>query len=189
MTRQPQPDPPAPFAALRSVARHSLLVVAGAPADTVYLVHSGQARAFLLHASGRETTTALLGPGHVAGIAPFVGRRTYHSFVQAITPLEVWALPSGPLLDELARNSDLLLTMLPSLSRRLALTQQLLRDITLLPVAERLVAAVDDLTQSLGGQRPALTRQALAAMIGARPETVSRVHALPRARPAPRRAA
>jgi CRP-like cAMP-binding protein len=166
--------PPVPYAGRRRLPRGALLVMAGDEAHTVYLVRSGQLRVFRLAASGRAATVALLGPGQVAGIAPLLGRSTYHAFVEALTPAEVWTVPTDRLVAALDEDAALLEHVLIALARRLDLALGLLHDVALRPVADRVAAVETRLRPVLGGEPACLTRQDLGALVGARRETVSR---------------
>jgi CRP-like cAMP-binding protein len=167
--------PPAPFAISRRFEPGALVVAAGTPAGTVYLIRSGQVRVFMLREDGRETTTALLGPGQLFGIAPLLGRRTYHAFAETATPVEVWALPADRLIEHLPSDPALLELVLGALAQRLTLAQALLRNVTLLPVAQRIPDTLARLGGCLGGETTRLTHETLAGLVGARRETVSRV--------------
>lgn len=172
---------PAPFAVPRRFGRGTCMVEAGNPALTVYLLRSGHARTFLLAETGRETTTAVLGPGQLVGISPLLGHPVYHAFAEALTAVETWALPADRLLEWLPRDPALLDLVVRALGRQLALAEALLRNVALLPVAERIPDALARLEVCLGGEQPRLTRENLAALVGARRETVSRAVAVTRA--------
>jgi CRP-like cAMP-binding protein len=165
---------PPGLAVRRHIARGALLVRAGAPAEAVYVIRSGQARVFLIHECGRETTTAVLGPGQIAGIAPLLGSPVYHAFVETLTPVEVCALPVSRLRDQLSSNVPLLQFILAALGKRLVLAEGLVRDVALLPVAERLPDVLARLQDFLGGEPAQLTHELLGGLVGARRETVSR---------------
>ena len=167
--------PPIPDARLRRFSRGALIVEADRTAQTVYLVRQGQVRVYRLAETGHETTTAVLGPGQVFGIAPLLGQPVYHAFAEALTAAEVWALPADRLLEQLPDNLTLLQLIVESLGRRLTLAQALLGDVALLPVAQRIPDMLKRLEICLGGQRPGLTQDILAGLIGARRETVSRM--------------
>ena len=162
---------------LRRFRRGDFLVEAGCPAEVMYLVRSGQIRVFLLEEDGRETTTALLGPGQPVGLAPLLGRAVHHAFAQALTGVDAWAMPAGPLRERLGADPALLGLVVGSFAQRLGVTLGLLRDVALLPVAERALDIEARLAACLGGRPPALSRTTLAALIQARPETLARTQA------------
>ena len=186
--RPPRPDttslstatPPAPFAIRRRFPRGSLIVEADSLARTVYLIRSGQVRVFMLREDGQETTTAVLGAGQLCGIGPLLGRSTYHAFAQALSEVEVWALLSDELRTYLLENPPLAKAVLGALARRLALAQGLLRDVALLPVAQRIPDALERVDGLLEGEPVQLTHEALAGLVGTRRETVSRAFAAAR---------
>jgi CRP/FNR family transcriptional regulator len=166
--------PPIPNAGRRRLQRGALLVMAGDDAHTVYFVRCGQLRVFRLAESGRAATTAVVGPGQIAGIAPLLGRSTYHAFVEALTPAEVWTVPSDRLFAALGDDPTLLGRVMVALARRLDLAVGLLYDVALRPVAARVAAVETRLRPLLGGEPARLTRQDLGALVGARRETVCR---------------
>ena len=165
---------PVPFAGRRRLARGGLLLMAGAEARTVYFVRRGQLRVFRVAESGRGATTAVLGPGQVAGIAPLLGCGVYHAFVEALTPAEVWTVPTDRLLAALRDDPALLERVMVALARRLDLTVGLLYDVALRRVADRLGAVEARLRPVLGGETARLNRRDLGALVGARRETVCR---------------
>lgn len=162
------------FAVLRRYPRGAWLAAAGDRADRVFLLCQGQVRVFLLSESGHETTTAILGPRQLVGISALLGRPTYRAFAEALTSVEAWSISAEHLVVQLSGDRRLVELILESLTQRLTLTQGLLRDIALLPVPERLANAVRRLEVALDGDLPRLRRGDLAALVGARPETVSR---------------
>lgn len=178
-TARPEPrsdaeSTPAPWSVHRTYQRGAMLTCIGDPASVVYLVQAGHIRVFRCGEAGRETTTAILGRGQLVGIEGLVGREVYGSFAQAITPAEVWAMPVERLLPSLGDDPTLLRLFVSSLSHRYGLTQVLLRDVALNRVAERIPAVLARLEPCLGGEKPRLTRELLAGLVGARPETISR---------------
>jgi CRP-like cAMP-binding protein len=157
-------------------------MAAGTRADTVYLLRTGQARVFLAGKAGHETTTAVLGPGQLVGISALLGYPEHHASAEALTPVEAWALPAGGLLEHLPRDPALLELIVGALSLQLGLVEALVRNVSLLPVAERIPDALALLQVCLNGERPRLSHETLAELVGARRETVSRAVAHARAR-------
>jgi CRP-like cAMP-binding protein len=172
--------PPTPHrlpSALRAATHRfrcgDLLTAATAPAHCAYLIQSGHVRVFRVRGGGRETTTALLGPGYVVGIGALVGLPAYQCFAQAQTAVDAWVLYPGRLWCLLARQPELACDVVALLSRRLAWSEAVLRDVVLLPVPER-VRNLRRRLESCGGPPPRLTREALAEVVAARRETISR---------------
>jgi CRP-like cAMP-binding protein len=170
----------------RDFGRGAYLVEAGCLSEAIYLVRNGYVRIFLLAEDGRETTTAILGPGQLVGVTPLLGEDVHHEFAQALTRVEVWALSMRRSRDSLAEDQILRGLVLGSLAQRFAVAVALLRDVALLPVAERVHDIETRLTASLRGSPLALKRTTLAGLVQARPETLARAH--PIARPLARTA-
>jgi CRP-like cAMP-binding protein len=164
---------PAPFGARRRFARGAALARADESAHTVFLLLRGQVRIYLLTEDGRETTVAVVGPGQIVGISALLGRPTYHAFAEALVATEAWSFPADQLLRHLPGDRVLLGLMVGALARRLAQEVSLVGDVALLPVGQRVADLQARLTTELGHQ-PVLNKRALAELIGARPETLSR---------------
>ena len=168
------------FGVRRGFVRGAFLVEADRPAETIYLLARGQVRVFRLDEEGQETVTAILGSGHLVGIAPLLGNRRHTSFAQAMTAVEGWAFPADALLARLTEDRQLLGLIAGSLAQRFALAAGLYRDVHLLPVLERVVDIEARLATCLRGDRVTLTQAALAQIVHARPETLARKRGRPR---------
>lgn len=166
--------PPAPFAVLRRYRRGDLVVQAHADAWAVYWLRSGQVRVFSLTPDAQEITIALLGPGQLAGIAPLLGRPVYHASVEALTEVELWVMPADRVLERVTQDAEFRDLVATALARRLALAQTLLRDVSLLPVPERIQDVLSQVRACVAEGLPQLTHELLASLVGARRETVTR---------------
>jgi CRP-like cAMP-binding protein len=150
-----------------------MLLRAGELADAAYLLRRGQVRVYLLDHGGRETTTAVLGPGQFIGISALLGRPTHEEFAETLDDSEVWVLPVDRLLRQLVNDRPLLGLVTGALAQRLSQEVALLQNVALLSVRERARDIEATLTRQLG-ERPRLNQRALAELVGARPETLSR---------------
>src|SRR5919202_3186902 len=165
------------FAVPRAFPRGAFIIEADRPADTIFLLRRGQIRVFRLDEDGREAVTAILGSGHLVGLAPLLGNARHEDFAQAMTRVEAWALPAEQVLARLSRDRALLGLVAGALAQRFALAAGLFRDVHLLPVLERLADIELRLATCLRGEPVALTQAGLAQLIHARPETLARKHA------------
>src|SRR5262249_18415505 len=153
--------------------RGTLIFEADTQADVVFLIREGYVRVFRLDEAGHEATTALLGPGHFAGVAPLVKQPRHLAFCQALTRVSLRVLPASWLVEHLSTDADLLDSVLDAVGRRLLLEEELLREMTL-PVTERIPRVLALLQTFLGGTLPALTHEQLGSLVGAQRETVTR---------------
>ncbi len=165
---------PAPEAVARHFDRGDLLVRAGEMARTVYLLRRGQVRVFRLREDGHETVTAVLGRSHIVGIAAVAGNSRQSAFVDALSPVDAWAIPARALLEQLPRGGILPGVVIGSLAQRLALGEALVRGVVL-PVGERVRDVERRLLASPGVAGARLRQTTLAGLAGATPETVSRL--------------
>ena len=154
---------------------------AGQAATRLMVVASGVVKTTRLSIDGRETVTDVLGPGDFLGALPTLGQDTY--------PDSAWALSPACLLTLGADDFDAALTKFPSVARaaleavatRLAHTQAALHS-SGAGVEARLASKLLTLADKLGEEwhdglllQVPLSRDDLAAMTGARTETVSRI--------------
>jgi CRP/FNR family transcriptional regulator len=170
-------DRPVQHAVRRHFADGSIILLEGDAARTVYFVGRGAVRVFRTAPTGRETTTAVLGPDQLFGIAPIFGQSAYHASAQALGETEVWAWTTHQLWAVFDEDPDVVELVAEALSRRLAFSTALLRDVALLPVRGRVANTVAHFGAFFGRPCPSLTREQMAGLIGARRETVSRAAA------------
>lgn len=160
----------------RTFQRNAFLFYADSTADTGYLIRSGHVRCFLLDADGRETTTALLGPGQFLGTATLLNLQTHHEFCEALTPVEAWTLPADELRSTCAGSPLIQGWLLGSIGRHLELALALRRGIALLSAADR-AADLQLRLHALSGVDPGAVRQtSLAKLLQIRPETLARAN-------------
>jgi len=162
-------------APLRRFARGALLTTAGGPAEALYVLRRGHVRVYRLTEAAAEATTAVLGPGQLVGLSALLGQPEYHTFAEALTPVEAWVLPAARLADHLAQHPALAEFLVDALVRRLSFEMSLLQAVTFQPVASRVSTVLGRLGMVNGGDRPPrLTKEVLAELVAARRETVSR---------------
>ena len=106
-------------APLRRFARGALLTTAGGPAEALYVLRRGHVRVYRLTEAAAEATTAVLGPGQLVGLSALLGQPEYHTFAEALTPVEAWVLPAARLADHLAQHPALAEFLVDALVRHL----------------------------------------------------------------------
>lgn len=159
------------------------LHIQGEPAEHLYLMAAGRAKAYRTAPTGQEVVVELLGPGDLFGGLRTLGRPVHDESVQALTT--VCALRIGD--DEFRR----LLVDHPEVGLRVledatALLAQARADVTrqsTATVTERLAAVLLRLAGKFGEPAPdggtliglPLSRADLAGLTGSTPESVSRV--------------
>jgi CRP/FNR family transcriptional regulator len=145
-----------------------------------YLVISGRVKIYKSSAEGKEQTLYIFGPGEPFCLRTAFGDEAFPANAQALEDSTVLAIPSTE-MEKLAKNQPaLLFNMVTVLSRRLKESMQLVESLALKEIPERLAAFILH-TLELSGRGEArdltldITQRELAKILGATPETLSRV--------------
>lgn len=155
---------------------------AGASATRMYVVATGAVKAVRPALDGRETILDLCAPGDFLGAVPALGEDVYSD--------TAWAVSASCLLGLEAHDFDAIMERFPAVaratlrgvSRRLSQAQQAVHLLAGEPLEQRLAAMLLLIADKMG--RPwgggilldvPLTREDLASMTGAAPESVSRL--------------
>ena len=150
----------------------------GDPGAGFFVVSSGRVKVFKLAPDGKEQILHVWGPGEVFGeVAVFEGG-SYPAHAEAIEPSRTLFFPRRDLLEAIGRQPELALRMLALLSRRLRRFAAQVEDLTLREVPARLAAYLLLRDEEQGGRGVVeldLAKGQLANLLGATPETFSRV--------------
>ncbi|EIJ42932.1 cAMP-binding protein [Beggiatoa alba B18LD] len=159
---------------LQHYAAHTLLFTAGEPATHCYLLIHGLVRLYRLTPDGKEKVIELIRAGDTFAEAVVFLKKPYPVYAQALETIDVLAIPSQILLQEIQSKPALSLKLLANLSRRL---HQFLNDIHAL--------SLENAQQRVAGFLLAMPEQELATLsipkatiasrLGLTPETFSRV--------------
>lgn len=155
--------------------------LAGFEADRLFVVATGVVKTTRMSSDGRETVVDVLGPGDFLGALPALGLETYADSAWALSPGCLLTLGVKDFQDILEEFPSVARAALEAVSQRLASTQRALHR-SGATVEQRVASILLDLAGKLGEEwrdgilvHAPLSRDDLAALTGARPETVSRV--------------
>ncbi len=166
----------------RAVQPGELVFRWGEPAESLFVIATGQVK-LMEHASdGRLVVLDLFGPGEFFGSAPALGDDAYTYDAQAVTAGCVLAL-SAETFERILHDVPLVaLNALALTSQRLRDAQQTVHALSTLAVEAQVAATLLRLAAKFGEVGPAgtrleaaLTQVDLAAMSGTTPESVNRV--------------
>ncbi len=169
-----------PFAAPQDFRRHHFIYTPSQPAQTLYLVQSGQVSLQMLSANGRVLTLWLVEPGQLFGHSVLAGSATYDTFAETARSARVLAVSRERVLQALSEQPALVLALIEELGQHRLTVSRRLNEVAFKSVPARLASllldmadmSVDDEQQS---RLPHRTHQQLAEMVNAYRETVTKI--------------
>jgi len=159
------------------------LFSAGEPAEHVYLLAAGQAKAFRTTATGQRTSLDFFGPGDVLGGLTWAGGSGYTETALALVTTCALQIDAGAFREVMLAYPSVALGVLDVVSGRLARARSAEQDQASATVTERVASGLLRLADIFGVPGDAsgttliqlpLTRADLAAMAGTSAESVSR---------------
>lgn len=175
---QEQYDHLAMIATDQEFAKGSSIFAEGDPGEGFYVVMSGRVKIYKLSSDGKEQILHIFGPGEpFAEAAVFIGS-PYPAHAMALSGSRVLFLPRRAFIELINQQPELALNMLAALSLRLKKFAQLIEELSLKEVPDRLAAHLLDLSKQQQGQdqvRLPVSKTQLAGLLGTIPETLSRI--------------
>lgn len=170
------------IAVAKKYARGDMIYMEGDQGDRLYVVHRGLVKVFRLSPNGKEQVIRVLGPGEFMGELALFSPATLTDNAVALEEASL-CLIEGTLIKDLMQKHPLIaFKVIEELSKRLESAENLIRDINLHPVEQRLAEAllrmVQEQEKGAGGGDSAIvlpmTKGALASQLGMTQETLSR---------------
>ncbi|MBI2767188.1 MAG: Crp/Fnr family transcriptional regulator [Chloroflexi bacterium] len=166
---------------VRAYGPRALVLAEGDPCHGFFVLRSGRARIFRTGFDGREQILRLLGPGDSFGEVPVFDGGPNPATVEAIDPSEALFIPAATFIDVMERYPAVARALLRHLARRLRAFTDLVEQISLQTVQNRvarylyLSAREEGVPTAEGIVVPrTITQQDLAALVGSVREVVSR---------------
>jgi CRP/FNR family cyclic AMP-dependent transcriptional regulator len=162
----------------RSVTRGTIIMAAGDPTDSLYIILSGRLKVMMSDADGKEVILTILGPGEFFGEMGLIDDAPRSASVIAIEPCELLAITRRDFKKCLAENFEMSMAVMRGLVRRLREADRKIGSLALLDVYGRVARLLLDMSETVDGQKMVtkrLPKQDIAKMIGASREMVSRV--------------
>ena len=162
----------------RSVSRGTIIMAAGDPTDSLYIVLSGRLKVMMSDAEGKEVILTIIGPGEFFGEMGLIDDAPRSASVVAIEPCELLAINRRDFKKCLAENFEMAMAVMRGLVRRLREADRKIGSLALLDVYGRVARLLLDMAETVDGQKMVtkrLPKQDIAKMIGASREMVSRV--------------
>lgn len=166
----------------RQVAAEQAIYFEGDPGEYLYLVATGKIKLTRHTASGREVLLDILHGGEYFGTLTTISGRGYTETAIAQTDGCILQISTQNFEKILSRYPDVTLKVLKTVGQRLEESQEIIKQLSVYTVEQRIAAALLRLTKKLGEQKQKgvliqlpFSRHDLAAMTGTTVETVSRV--------------
>ena len=162
----------------RSVPRASVIMAAGDPVDSLYLVVSGRLKVMMGDADGGEVILGLIGAGEFFGEMGLIDDSPRSASVITLEPCELLSVTKRDFKRCLAENFEMSMTVMRSLVHRLREADRKIGSLALLDVYGRVARLLLDMSEVVDGQKTVtrrLPKQDIAKMVGASREMVSRV--------------
>ena len=160
----------------RDYRKGEIVAASGHPLDHLIVVAHGRLNLVYSTASGREQTVRSLGPGEFLGEMALFYDAVLEGDVIAAEDSAVCVLPRKA-VKEVLNHPAALLRLVEEMARRLSQAEQLIADIGLKEVGQRLAAELVRLAQASPGNLSItvpMPWSQLAARLGTTPETLSR---------------
>lgn len=167
-----------PYGTRQLFKKHSGIYATDQPAQTLFLLHSGQVSLQLLSPQGRALTLQVVEPGQLFGHMALVAAANYDSAAEATRTSEVTALTQGDMRRLMLAQPALALDLLKELGQYRQSVSQRLEEVAFKSVPARLASLLLHMADSgtpSSTRLPRRTHQQLAEMINAYRETVTKV--------------
>jgi len=119
-----------------------VIYLEGEPADFVYILESGWVKATRMTHEGREQGLHFLRPVEMFGDNAVFTKTSYPATTTALEATDVWVIPSEEILSLVKRFPDLALAIISILSERIVKYIELVEDLSLRSVDERLASTL-----------------------------------------------
>jgi CRP/FNR family cyclic AMP-dependent transcriptional regulator len=162
----------------KSLPRGAMVMAAGDPTDSLYIVISGRLKVMMSDADGKEVILSILGPGEFFGEMGLIDDAPRSASVVCIEPCELLSISKRDFSKCLADSFDMAMAVMRGLVHRLREADRKIGSLALLDVYGRVARLLLDMADNVDGQKVVtkrLPKQDIAKMIGASREMVSRV--------------
>ena len=163
----------------RSLLKNRVVLQAGDPTDSLYIVISGRTKVQMADDEGKEVILAVLGPGDFFGEMGLIDDEPRAASVLTIEPCEFVVITKDDFNVLLKNNFEIAMVIMRGLVKRLREADRKIESLALLDVYGRVARVLLEFSETTpGGEKIVkgkLPRQDIAKMIGASREMVSRV--------------
>jgi CRP-like cAMP-binding protein len=157
-----------------SLQRNDVVFAQDAPAEELFIVRSGRIAIAQRSPDGRQTMVALMEREDLFGDMPLFDGRPRSAEARALEPSQLVGVPYGPIREVLARQPELLWSVVSMLAGRLRATNAALADSVFLDVPGRTAKRLLELAGPADEFVLPVTQEELAGLVGASRERVNK---------------
>jgi CRP-like cAMP-binding protein len=144
-------------------------------AHKMYVLMSGRVNMICTNNEGRRLVIATLEPGAIFGDGALDSPNDPNTFVEAVEPVSIWAIPSSEARNLTIQYPILGWGLLQTYGERLLQVENSLEDVAYKKLPERLATLLLELANETTGAIKGVSHQALADHLGTYRETVSAI--------------
>ncbi len=164
-------------AVTREFRARTVLVSEGDTSDTLYIIVSGRARAYVGDANGREVVLSVMGPGEYFGEIAFdQGPRS--ASVITLEPCKMLVVPGHEFADFVQRSPPFAMALIRKLIHHIRTLTKSVRGLALMDAYGRVARLLLEMSVTEGGVQfvpERLTQTEIAGRVGCTREMVSRI--------------
>ncbi|MFH1647066.1 MAG: Crp/Fnr family transcriptional regulator [Chloroflexota bacterium] len=158
----------------REAERGEILLFEGQPTDALYFVVAGAVKVFKTSADGKEQIFSIIRPGDSFNDVPVFSGGVNLTSAEAMGPVVVNGIKKTDLEAVIREYPQLAQNVIRVLSRKVQELVSLVEDLSFRHVTGRVAKMLLEYAGDGDGERPRLTQQEMAAMIGTAREMVGR---------------
>jgi len=162
----------------KSYARGGLILSAGAPTDSLFILLAGRIKVFMSDVDGREVILSILGPGEFFGEMGLIDNSPRSANVVTLDACELICISKRDFKRCLAENFEMAMAVMRGLVKRLRDADNQIGSLALMDVYGRVARLLLEMAEPVDGEKVVtkkLAKQDIARRIGASREMVSRV--------------
>jgi CRP/FNR family transcriptional regulator, dissimilatory nitrate respiration regulator len=162
----------------RKYPRGKVIFTEGEAATGLYVLYTGRVKIYKLSSEGKEQILHIFGPGEPFGeVAVFAGIQ-FPAYAEALESSEALFFPRRKIVELITKDPSMAMNMLAMLSKRLRYFTQLVENLSLKEVPQRLAAyllVLDSIKDKEDTVELDIAKGQLANLLGTIPETLSRI--------------
>ena len=158
----------------KKAERGEILSFEGAPSDTLYFVVAGVVKVFKISADGKEQIFRIIRPGDSFNDVPVLSGGVNLAGAAAMGPVVLNGIKKKDLETVVRNHPQVALNLVQVLSRRVEELMALVEDFSFRHVSGRVAKILLEYAGDQAGEKPRLTQQEIAAIIGTAREMVGR---------------